>query len=106
MQQLLEELKHYQATFQNPIGPIIEKIENELIEKERRAIVSAFAWGNITKVQYKSQHIAGEDYYNDRYNETFNTEEKWTNANALLQLSPQKLARTEYTHTAQSVRKK
>jgi hypothetical protein len=67
MQQLLEELKHYQATFQNPIGPIIEKIENELIERERVAIVSAFAWGNITKVQYKSQHIAGEDYYNDRY---------------------------------------
>ena len=42
-----------------------------MLEKERRAIVSAFAWGNITKVQYKSQHIAGEDYYNDRYNETF-----------------------------------
>ena len=73
MHQLLDELKEYRATFQNTIGPIIEKIENELIEKERRAIVSAFAWGNITKVQYKSQHIAGEDYYNDRYNETFNT---------------------------------
>ena len=72
MHQLLDELKEYRATFQNPIGPIIEKIENELIEKERRAIVSAFAWGNITKVQYKSQHIAGEDYYN----ETFNTKEK------------------------------
>lgn len=76
MHQLLDELKEYRATFQNPIGPIIEKIENELIEKERRAIVSAFAWGNITKVQYKGQHIAGEDYYNDRYNETFNTKEK------------------------------
>ena len=40
------------------------------------------------------------------YNETFNTKEKWTNVNALPPLSLQKLARTEYTHTAQSVRKK
>ena len=52
------------------------KNAEQMLEKERRAIVSAFAWGNITKVQYKGQHIAGEDYYNDRYNETFNTKEK------------------------------
>jgi len=35
MQELLELCKHYQATFQNPIGEIVKKIESELLEKEK-----------------------------------------------------------------------
>lgn len=69
MQEMFDQLKasrkdEYGLAF--AIDMLLEN-EQEMLEKERRAIVSAFAWGNITKVQYKSQHIAGEDYYNDRY---------------------------------------
>lgn len=53
MQELLEELKHYKASFQNPIGPVIEKIENELLEKEKEAIMNAYdiGWSDGNKDQ-------------------------------------------------------
>ena len=73
MQQMLEWVNDYPTEVPTIHKSAVIAKSKELIEQERRAIVSAFAWGNITKVQYKSQHIAGEDYYNDRYNETFNT---------------------------------
>ena len=64
MQELLEELKHYKASFQNPIGPVIEKIENELLEKEKEVIMDAYNYG---------QQIPPFDYAEQYYNETFNT---------------------------------
>lgn len=76
MQEMLEWVNDYPTEVPTIHKSAVVAKAKELLEKERRAIVSAFAWGNITKVQYKSQHIAGEDYYNDRYNETFKTKEK------------------------------
>ena len=63
MQELLELCKHYQATFQNPIGEIVKKIESELLEKEKEQIKDAFI------VRYSG---TAEEYYN----ETYNTNEK------------------------------
>jgi hypothetical protein len=49
MQELLELCKHYQATFQNPIGEIVKKIESELLEKEKEQMVDfAFKYGDLT----------------------------------------------------------
>ena len=84
MQQLMDEFKNKADSLPDTLDAnaaylVFQEcydMAKSMLEKERRAIVSAFAWGNITKVQYKGQHIAGEDYYNDRYNETFNTKEK------------------------------
>lgn len=78
MQQLMDEFKNKADSLPDTLDANLAYLvfqecydmAKSMLEKERRAIVSAFAWGNITKVQYKGQHIAGEDYYNDRYNET------------------------------------
>ena len=71
MRELLEELKHYKASFQNPIGPVIEKIEKELLKKEIAVIIEAFHEGMRCQGLYPNRGIA-EEYYN----ETFNTQEK------------------------------
>jgi len=62
MQELLELCKHYQATFQNPIGEIVKKIESELLEKEKEQIEDA--------------HIEGQRVFDD-YPHT-----QWTNDQA------------------------
>lgn len=69
MQELLEELKHYKASFQNPIGPVIEKIEKELLKKEKEAMCE-FAERYLDSIP--KEHPSVEDVYN----ETFNTKEK------------------------------
>ena len=71
MQELLEELKYYKASFQNPIGPVIEKIENQLLKKEMAVIIEAFHEGMRCQGWDLNRGIA-EEYYN----ETFNTKEK------------------------------
>jgi uncharacterized protein YvpB len=71
MQELLEELKHYKASFQNPIGPVIEKIENQLLKREMAVIIEAFHEGMRCQGWDPNRGIA-EEYYN----ETFNTKEK------------------------------
>ena len=77
MQELLEELKHYKASFQNPIGPVIEKIEKELLKKEMAVIIEAFHEGMRCQGWDPNRGIA-EEYYN----ETFNT--KWNENSARL----------------------
>lgn len=62
MQELLEELKHYKASFQNPIGPVIEKIEKELLKKEMDVIIEAFNTGMKFK-DYDAFSGAAEEYY-------------------------------------------
>jgi hypothetical protein len=67
MQELLEELKHYKATFQNPIGPVIEKIEKELLKKEKALIIEAFHEGMRCQGWDPNRGIA-EEYYNETFN--------------------------------------
>ena len=62
MQELLEELKHYKASFQNPIGPVIEKIEKELLKKEMSVIIDAFNTG-MSFNGYDAFSSAAEEYY-------------------------------------------
>lgn len=69
MQELLELCKHYQATFQNPIGEIVKKIESELLEKEKEQIMDAYDAG-------WSDGVHSIDLNDEYYSETFNTNEK------------------------------
>ena len=69
MQELLELCKHYQATFQNPIGEIVKRIESELLEKEKEQIMDAYDVG-------WSDGFDDKDLNAEYYNETFNTNEK------------------------------
>ncbi len=70
MQELLELCKHYQATFQNPIGEIVKKIESELLEKEKEQIMDAWIeGGECGYLSQESDRVLAEQYYN----ETFNT---------------------------------
>jgi hypothetical protein len=72
MQELLELCKHYQATFQNPIGEIVKKIESELLEKEKEQMLNVFEESRITHPMIGFKHETFKDYYS----ETFNTNEK------------------------------
>jgi hypothetical protein len=69
MQELLELCKHYQATFQNPIGEIVKKIESELLEKEKEQIMEAYDAGY-------SHCLHGIHLDDEYYNETFNANEE------------------------------
>lgn len=72
MQELLELCKHYQATFQNPIGEIVKKIESELLEKEKEQMLNAFEESRLTHPMIGFKHETFKDYYK----ETFKTNEK------------------------------
>lgn len=63
MQELLELCKHYQSTFQNPIGEIVKKIEGELLEKEKEQIIDAWELGKCL------DGANGEEYYNETFNQ-------------------------------------
>ena len=69
MQELLEELKYYKASFQNPIGPVIEKIEKELLKKEMSVIIEAFHEGMRCQGWDPNRGIA-EEYYNETFKST------------------------------------
>jgi hypothetical protein len=71
MQELLELCKHYQATFQNPIGEIVKKIESELLEKEKEQIMEAYDAGQLHF--WPDEFLQRGGYY---YNETFNANEE------------------------------
>ena len=73
MQELLELCKHYQATFQNPIGEIVKKIESELLEKEKEQIIDARVDGDTWSTAIKEMRT---EYAEQYYNETFNTNDK------------------------------
>ena len=69
MQELLELCKHYQATFQNPIGEIVKKIESELLEKEKEQIMDAYDAG-------WSDGVHSIDLNDEYYFETFDTNKR------------------------------
>ena len=64
MKELLELCKHYKATFQNPIGKVIEKIELELMEKEKQQIKDAFNFGGEYSEEWDK---AADQYYHETY---------------------------------------
>jgi hypothetical protein len=64
MKELLELCKHYKATFQNPITKVIEKIELELLEKEKQQIKDAFNFGGEYNEEWDK---AAEQYYDETY---------------------------------------
>ena len=70
MQELLELCKHYQATFQNPIGEVVKKIESELLEKEKEQIIDTYDAGQLHF--WPDDFLQRGEHY---YNETFNTNE-------------------------------
>ncbi len=67
MQELLELCKHYQATFQNPIGEIVKKIEGEFLEKEKLQMCQFQEDGQSTDFWVKY------DDWEDCFDKTFNT---------------------------------
>ena len=79
MQELLELCKHYQATFQNPIGEIVKKIESELLEKEKEQMRLAHKNGYDNSQYRHDCNYGGVEYWDsvpkpfeEYYNETFN----------------------------------
>jgi hypothetical protein len=80
MQELLELCKHYQSTFQNPIGEIVKKIESELLEKEKEQMRLAHKNGYDNSQYRHDCNYGGVEYWDSvprpfegYYNETFNT---------------------------------
>lgn len=63
MSELLDVLKGYQAQHQNPIGPVIDLIEETLLQREKDAILTAYFDGCLDGCQHKVNH----EYFNQSF---------------------------------------